>query len=316
MKKVKLTSGQRYTIAQLYKSKASITYIAKVIEKDKSVVSREIKRNSGKRGYSAKQAQENADERQKWRFHPRKFTDSMRRIIKNKLIEEQWSPEQIRGDCLKNGVPMCSIERIYQFIRADKMQGGVLYKQLRHKLKHRARPIGGHSNIKGRVSIEQRPDIVEQKGRCGDWEIDLIIGADHKGAILTLAERKTQFIFIKRLPKGKEAVPLADVLIDLLRPYKQVVHTITSDNGSEFADHKRIAQKLNADFFFAHPYSSWERGLSEYSNKLIRQYIPKKANFDDYSTEDLMNIQKKLNRRPRKSLNFETPLNVFAKYLT
>ncbi|KAA6313748.1 hypothetical protein EZS27_035530 [termite gut metagenome] len=167
----------------------------------------------------------------------------------------------------------------------------------------------------GKVSIEQRPEIINQKQRFGDWEIDTIVGKENKGAILTVTERKTGFLLMKKLPKGKNAKALAKELFSLLLPYKEHVLSITSDNGTEFYEHKWIAQKLDTDYFFAHPYSSWERGLNEYTNKLIRQYIPKKEVFTNYTDKQILDIQHKLNRRPRKLLNFEEPFSMFYKMI-
>ncbi|KAA6337023.1 hypothetical protein EZS27_014861 [termite gut metagenome] len=161
----------------------------------------------------------------------------------------------------------------------------------------------------GKVSIEQRPEIINQKQRFGDWEIDTMVGKENQGAILTVTERKTGFLLMRKLPKGKNAQALAKELYLLLLPYKKFVHSITSDNGTEFYEHKWIAQKLEANYYFAHPYSSWERGLNEYTNKLIRQYIPKKEAFTNYTDEQILTIQHKLNRRPRKLLNFEEPFS-------
>ncbi len=235
-------------------------------------------------------------------------------IIKEKLENQQWSPEQINGYCIENNIPMVSHERIYQYIYQDKENGGNLYKHLRTGQKKYKKRYGKHKNpktiIKNKVSIEQRPEIINNKERYGDWEIDTIISKNHKGAIVTVVERKSSFILIRKL-KGKNASELAKETIRLMMPYKELVHSITSDNGLEFAYHEYIAQKLNAQFYFAHPYSSWERGLSEYSNKLIRQYVPKKSNFDQFSTEYLNQVNIKLNNRPRKLLNFNSPLKIF-----
>ncbi|KAA6342420.1 hypothetical protein EZS27_009821 [termite gut metagenome] len=138
---------------------------------------------------------------------------------------------------------MVSHERIYQFIRQDKADGGLLWKHTRHKLKHRKRPVTGKQiNIKNKVSIELHPAIVDDKERCGDWEIDTIIGKNGKGAILTLTERMTGFLLMEKLPFGKQAEPLSKVVVRLLFAYKQTVHTITPDNGSEFAEHEFIAK--------------------------------------------------------------------------
>ena len=152
-------------------------------------------------------------------------------------------------------------------------------------------------------------------GASGDWELDTIVGRNGIDAIVVLTERLTRFTMMARSPKGKNAEAVADTVINLLLPYKSVVHTITTDNGTEFADHERIARKLDARIFFAHPYSSWEKGLVENTNKLIRQYIPKKSVFSNLSDDFIHSIQLKLNRRPREKLNFDAPKNKFFVYL-
>jgi len=164
--------------------------------------------------------------------------------------------------------------------------------------------------IKNKVSIEDRPDIINNRMQFGDWEIDTIVGKNNKGAIVTIVERKTGFILIRKLV-GKNAKELAKALVLLMLPFKLLVRSITADNGTEFAEHEYISEKLEADFYFAHPYSSWERGLSEYSNRLIRQYIPKKTDFNNVNHQYINEIQMKLNRRPRKKLKFKTPGKVF-----
>ena len=207
---------------------------------------------------------------------------------------------------------MVSPERIYQFIREDKREGGSLWKECRHQLKHRKRPVGGKKVIiPDKVSIDERPDVINEKKRFGDWEIDTIVGPQNNGAILTATERKTGFLLMKKLPKGKTAKALAKELFYMFLPYKDFVLSITSDNGTEFYEHKWSARMLNAKYYFAHPYSSWERGLNEYTYGLIRQYIPKKEELEKYSDKQIENIQHKINRRPRKLLNFDIPKNKF-----
>ena len=312
-KKNHLTQEQRYTIFVLLNQGCTQSFIARTIGKDRSVVSREIKRNSSeKRGvYHYQKAQRKADFR-KQRLHRRRtFTRQKQDFVEEHLMKK-WSPEQIVGYCSNKGIDMVSHQTIYAYIKEDKAWGGSLYTHLRHRLKHRKKPpTGKHVVIKDKVSIEMRPDIVQNKERLGDWEIDTIVGKENKGAILTIVERKTGFLIAEKLDRGKNAKALAKTLVRLLLPFKEVVHTITSDNGSEFADHKYVAKMLDTNFYFAHPYSSWERGLNEYTNKLIRQYIPKKESFDKYNNQYIKQIQYDINKRPRKSLNFESPKKIF-----
>lgn len=313
MKKSHLTLEQRYEIQHQNEAGKSQTEIASQIGKHKSVVCRELQRNSNNMGrYKARYAHDVSQIRKERLKRRRKLTVEMEREIKKSLAQEQWSPEQIKGRSQKEGRQMVSHERIYQLIRKDKQQGGELYKHTRHRLKHRKRPVGVKKIvIKDKVSIDQRPAIINDKMRFGDWEIDTIVGQGNKGAIVTIVERQTGFLFMKKLPRGKVAKGLANAVVDMLMPYKNVIHSITSDNGTEFASHKLIAEKLNSDFFFAHPYSCWERGLNEYTNKLIRQYIPKKQSFDNYNDQYIKDIQHKINQRPRKKLQFNNPKHVF-----
>jgi len=309
-----LTDTQRYQIEAYLKAGMKKKFIINQLNISRSTLYRELKRNSSSRGtYNASRAQMLANERKERYGRSRKFTNSIQAKIIKWLTGEQWSPKQIVGYCLKHHIPMVSHEGIYQFIRADKAAGGSLYKELRHKLKHRKRPVGGHMPVKDRTPISERPDVINNKLRFGDWEIDTIIGKDHKGAIVTIVERQTAFFMMGKLEQGKDAKALAKKLTQMLLPYKRVVLSITSDNGGEFADHKTISKKLNTRFYFANPYASWERGLNEYTNKLIRQYIPKGTDFDKITQKQLTEIQHKINRRPRENLNFETPKDLFYK---
>lgn len=310
-----LTMEQRYKIDALHKAGHKAPDIADQLNVNKSTLYRELKRNSSKRGcYNARSAHELSNEKKDRFSNNRKFSPAMERFIRDKLSNEQWSPEQIAGYCKQNDIPMVSHERIYQFIYQDKAEGGGLFKHLRVASKTYRKRYGSGKNkrniIKDRVSIDQRPECINNKERVGDWEIDTIVGKGNKGAIVTIAERATAFVLIARL-NGKNAMDLARAVVRLMAPFKDLVLSITSDNGTEFAMHKYIAEKLEAEFYFAHPYSSWERGLNEYTNKLIRQYIPKKTDFSNVNNQQIRDITMKLNSRPRKNLNFNSPGCIF-----
>ena len=208
------------------------------------------------RSYS--HAQMLADVRKERLRKPCTFTGEVKNRINRYMRQYQWSPEQIVGYCKFKGYNMVSIERIYQYIREDKDNGGDLYKNSRHELKHRKRPVGGHMPIKDRTSIDERPP--EAGGtRHGDWEMDLSAGADNKGAMVTLVERSTGFTMIGKLEKGKDAKGVSQTVYRMLLPYKRDVKTITTDNGPEFADHKWQEKVLDTKIYFAHPYCSWEK---------------------------------------------------------
>ncbi|VAX16846.1 Mobile element protein [hydrothermal vent metagenome] len=314
-----ISNHQRIELATLHRNGNSVSNISKQLKLHRSTVYRELKRNSRLRSSYVSYYANNLAEMRKERFAKNhKFTSQMIILIKEKLENYQWSPEQIHGYCFQNNIPMVSHERIYQYIYQDKEKGGKLFEHLRTGKKKYKKRYGKHKNpkiiIKNKVSIDERPEIINNKERYGDWEIDTIIGKNNKGAIVTIVERKSSFILIRKL-KGKNASQLAKETIRLMMPYKELVHSITSDNGTEFANHEYIAKKLKAKFYFAHPYSSWERGLSEYSNKLIRQYVPKKSIFEDFSVKYLNEINNKLNNRPRKTLDFNSPLLVFMDVL-
>ena len=160
------------------------------------------------------------------------------------------------------------------------------------------------------MSIDERPEIVNTNERIGDWEVDTMIGKNHKGVLVTAVDRKAKFTCIGHAP-NKTAELVSNVLIDMLTPYQDKVLTITIDNGKEFSMHKDIANTLKADVYFAHPYRSWERGLNENTNGLIRQYFPKKSSFETIKERDIKFVEQRLNMRPRKSLGFNTPLESF-----
>jgi IS30 family transposase len=206
---------------------------------------------------------------------------------------------------------MVSIERIYQFIRSDKTSGGKLYKHCRHRLKHRKRCVGaGVAHIPNRVSIKERPLQVEERTRFGDWEMDLIQGSG-KSYILSLIERKTRYLILRKLENGKNAVDVEKTVFAALFPYKNQIFSITTDNGGEFANHLSLCKKLNLTVYFTDPYSSWQKGSVENANKLVRKYLPKKTNFDSIDCQKINNIQKCINNRPRKNINFQNPKTVF-----
>lgn len=308
-----LIDSQRYQIEAYQKAKYTITQIAKELGVHKSTISRELKRNSKKRGYNANHAVIVSKERKRESYKHHVFNSTMRKHIDLKLRKNQWSPEQIKGRCDLDRTSMVSIERIYQYIYEDQSKGGNLYLDLRTARrwrKKRSNRKHQRGQIPNRVMIGQRPEIVAAKTRFGDWEVDTIIGKNHKTAILTVTERKSQFELMVKTD-GTKAESIRKQMINLLAPYKKLVKTITSDNGKEFTKHQEIAKKLEADFYFAEPYSPWQRGLNEYNNKLIRQYLPKKTNFNLISNQTINMIISKLNNRPRKLLGYKTPNEIF-----
>jgi transposase, IS30 family len=305
-----LNKAQRHQMEILIRSQTPLAKIATLIGVHRSTIYRELNRNKGSYGsYSAEYAQQYSNDRKERLSRPRKLDSLMEKQIMGGLINH-WSPEQISGYYRSKGIPMLSHEQIYRFIYKDKANGGTLFECLRIARKPYRKRYGTKSNrtgIPNRVSIDERPEIVNKRLRVGDWEADTIIGKGQKGAILTLVERKSLFVQMALLEK-RLACQVRSQMINILAPYKPFVKTITSDNGTEFADHQKIAKKLSVDFYFTHPYSAWEKGINENTNGLIRQFIPKKTNFTILDKNQIRQIEYSLNSRPRKSLGWRTPL--------
>lgn len=306
-----LTQEQRYQISAGIKMGLSQSHIARELGCDKSTVSREVKRNKGKRGYRPKQAHTFSQQRKR-RGNVR-ITAFERSYIAH-LIERDWSPEQIHGWLTRKGFgTVASIESIYQFIYADKQQGGKLHTHLRCQKKKRKRYASGNDRrgqLANRIGIEERPVQADARVRYGDFEGDTVIGAHHKGALLTLVDRNTNLTIIRLLP-SKNATTLAHQAIDALKGLD--AHTITFDNGKEFSQHQHIADSLGVDIYFADPYASWQRGTNENTNGLIRQYFPKSTRLDSVLAEQVKTVENKLNHRPRKKLGYHSPIEVLSK---
>jgi IS30 family transposase len=310
-----LTVEQRYTISVMKEKGNSQSLIAETIGKDKSTISRELHRNcDGRSGeYRHGLAQRKCDQRHELKPKRLRFTKEVKAYVDARLCEE-YSPEQIAGRAKLQGVDCVSHERIYQYVWQDKKAKGCLFVNLRRKgRKYRKRGAAKDSRgiITGRIDISHRPGIVDEKVRLGDLEIDTVIGKNHQGAILTINERVSSYLWMAKL-NGKNAEEIANKVIEILKPQTHWLHTITGDNGKEFAEHKKIAEGINIDFFFARPYHSWERGANENTNGLIRQYFPKGSSFENITNKDIEDVQFKLNSRPRKKLGFLSPIEFLS----
>jgi IS30 family transposase len=306
-----LTSEQRYQISALKRMGHSPTEIAKELEVHKSTITREVCRNTGERGYRPKQADEKACERRVKAAHQKRISAKTWDVVEEKLRQD-WSPEQISGWLEKRQGIRISHEWIYQHILTDQQANGDLYTHLRQHGKRRKRygMYDRRGKLPNRVSIEERPQIVEQRERLGDWEIDTLVGKGHRGALVSLVERKSRYTLLQPVTQ-RLANLVADATISLLHPFTNFVHTITGDNGKEFAEHPRIAKTLKTHFYFAHPYSAWERGTNENTNGLVRQYFSKKTDFSKMALSETKLAVDRLNHRPRKCLDFKTPFEVF-----
>ena len=309
-----LTEHQRYQIYALRKAGHDQQRIAETLSVSPSTIGRELRRNRGQRGYRPGQAHQKALARRRCKAKATKMTPAVIERIEADLRQE-WSPEQIAGRLAADGGLRLSPPRIYQHIQADRQVGGTLYRHLRHSQKKRKKRYGkadGRGQIKDRVSIDQRPAIVAEKSRIGDGEIDLVLGGQCSGALVSLVERRSRYTVLGKVA-SKQAEHVAAVTIELLKPHTGHTHTITADNGKEFAHHATISEALDTTVYFAHPYHAWERGLNENTNGLIRQYVPKGMALDTLSDQQVHHIMDRLNHRPRKGLAFQTPHEILCK---
>jgi len=305
-----LSQAERYQIHALMKAGHNQSQIAKVLDRSKSTISRELSRNTGSRGYRPKQACEmSADRAQNSRNAntvPAWVNDQAQL-----LLQLQWSPEQIASK-----LPI-SHETVYLRVYADKAQGGTLWKNLRCQKQKRKRYAGGRDRrgqIPNRRPLSERPLHIEARRQVGHWECDTVMGANHKGAVVTMVERKSGYAVMAKV-SNKTSELVSSAIVDKLQPLAARVKTLTFDNGKEFARHAYIDEKLQSTAYFARPFASWERGSNENLNGLLRQYVPKKRAMSTVTDEEIRMIQNRLNNRPRKRLGFKTPAEVFHQSL-
>lgn len=278
----------------------------------KSTVSRELSRNFGKRGWRPRQAAQLAASRRSQCSNASKFTAEHWAEV-DRLIALDLSPDQVGKRLALEGGISISHETIYRHIYADKHQGGHLWRHLRCQKPRRKRYASGQERrgvIKNRVCIEHRPAIVDTRTRLGDWEGDTVIGKNHQGVLVTLAERKSRYL-LAAPSINKQAPVVCAVVTKLLKPHQDQCHSITLDNGKEFSEHEAIAKNLDTQIYFAHPYHSWERGLNENSNGLLRQYFPKGMELSNVSAVQVQWAVDRINHRPRKVLGYKSPFEVF-----
>ena len=305
-----LSQVERYQIYALMKAGHDQTQIAKLLDRHKSTISRELSRNRGLKGYRPKQACATAAKRSE---KSRNAATMLPWVAEQAacLLKLQWSPEQIAGK-----LPV-SHETLYQHVYSDKARGGTLWKNLRCQKQKRKRYAGGRDRrgqIPHRRPLSDRPSHIEARKQVGHWECDTVIGANHKGAIVTMVERKSGFgVIVKVAHKTSDLVSRA--IVEGLQPFANRVKTLTYDNGKEFAAHIQIDQALNSTGYFARPFASWERGSNENFNGLLRQYVPKKRLMNTVDEDEITMIQNRLNNRPRKRLGFKTPSEVFHQSL-
>jgi len=311
-----LSREERFYIWNALRTGSTQKQVADALGRHPSTICREIKRNTFAQAkiytyYWALYILRWRKERTARTKH-RKLDPAKMNLIEQ-LIKRHLSPEQVSGYLKLHHDISISHETIYRHIYSDKARHEALKPYMRQGLKKRRKRYGSGarvSKIPACVSIEQRPGIVETKERIGDWECDTVIGLDRKSVLVTVVERKTLYSLCSRVFSRKSDV-VCNAIIRLLKPIKDKVHTLTFDNGFEFVKHQKIAKALEAETYFAHPYSSWERGINENTNGLIRQFLPKKTDFSKVSWHRIKEIVTMLNNRPRKTRGYLTPNQMF-----
>lgn len=309
-----LSDETRCDIYELKVKGFGIREIAEKVGRDKGTVSRELRRNKGLRGYRPSQAHRMASERLQVRRGGRRVEETTWQAAAAVIKHQQYSPEQAAGHCVAVGLGTISHETIYRRIYADKQAGGTLWRHLRCGKKRRKRYGSGRTRrgqIPNRRGIEERDPSAEDRATIGHWEGDLVLGKNQKYVIVTLVERRSGYAITRRV-RSKNAHAVAAAIIEALTPYKKLVRSITFDNGLEFAQHEQMSKLLEANVFFATPYSSWQRGTNENYNGLLRQYFPKGSCFSNISASQLARVEKKINTRPRKRFAWSTPHAIFG----
>ena len=310
-----LTTVERYQLFSLTKAGHGIAFIAQQLGRHRSTLHRELKRNlvfdPRFAGYSPSRADGLARSRRIVRSHTKRITHETWAAVED-CLHARYSPQQIRAELSTAGTAPVSHEAIYLRIWKDKRMGGDLWTYLRGKLRRgrRYRSNRQRGQIIGRISMDCRPVIANERRRRGDFEIDTVFGKGHKAALVTIVDRRSRYLMVEKVPT-KHADVVAESLIRALRRTGRPVHSLTSDNGKEFARHEYVSKALNAKFFFARPYASWERGTNENTNGLLRQYFPKDRDFSTITQEEIDFAVWELNHRPREVIGFQKPHAVF-----
>lgn len=309
-----LTQEQRYHIECCAKRGVKRNQIAQDIGVHPSTISRELKLNRGQCGYRHQQAQRKAQERAQSK-HNSRISDYSWALVEH-WLRKGFSPEAISGRMKLKGYATVSYESIYLYVYADRKAGGKLHTYLvsqKPRRKKRSSRQDGRGQIRDKVSIDLRPAVVDELGRAGDWEADTVVGKNHQGVIVTLNERLTGANLAIALPRRTKKL-VAAAIEGALMPIRHLVHTITVDNGKEFADHQDIASALQCDVYFAHPYSSWERGRNENSNGRLRRFFPKGTSFENITQQQVDDAVEHMLDTPRKMLGFKTPREAFMQH--
>jgi len=307
------TCCEREILYRLLKAKKSMSEIGELMGRERSTIYREIKRNTGGRGYRPKQAQHKADERRlRCRREPKMNNPKLKSSVR-RLLKKAWSPDQIakwlRRKFPHNPEKHVSHQTIYTWIAQEAPE---LRVHLRRGGKRRNGPEK-RGQLVGCVSIEGRPKAVDSRRRFGDWEGDTVVSPGRRSGLVTMVDRKSGYTRIRKTASLKAATTRQAAHRSLRDLPESLRRTMTLDNGKEFAEHEQLAEDLGLDIYFAKPYASWQRGTNEHTNGLLRQFFPKGTDFARISHHQVARAEKLLNERPRKRLGYQTPQEIFAK---
>jgi IS30 family transposase len=306
-----ITAAERYTLMVLQVQGHCPAAIARALNRHRSSITREVARNATRHdGYYRPQlADWYARGRRSRSRRNTQFTSADWRRIE-RLLRQDWSPEQIAGRLRRKGILRISHETIYRYVWADRARGGRLHEHLRGARKRFRKRYGQYDSrgrLAGKRAIATRPAGAANRSRLGHWEGDTMLGKGQAGpCVLTLVERKSGFVAIGKLPR-RTGAHVNRRARQLIRAQPRPVRTVTVDNGTEFHSYAALERHVPARFYFATPHHAWERGSNENANGLIRQYLPKGKNLARLTQHDCNRIARTLNRRPRKRLGYRTP---------
>lgn len=308
-----LTLDERYMLHTLRLQGFSNAEIARELGRHRSTIGRELKRNIYWRCYDPKEADQAARARRS-KSRRRWYFEDWQLSLVITLLRQDWSPEQAAEWLKRHRILSISHQTIYRYVWYDGVCGGNLHQHLRHSGKRRRKRYGSADSrgvMRGKRHISQRPAAADERSRFGHWEGDTVMGGRDSHCIVTLVERKSLYTVIGKL-RARTTEELNRRIIQLINRQKRRVKTITVDNGTEFHQFREVEQKTVAKFYFCTPHHSWERGLNENTNGLIRQYLPKGKSMAELTQKDCNRIARKLNSRPRKKIGFRTPEEVYA----
>ena len=309
-----LTFQEREILYRMKRDEKPIAEIAEALGRHRSTIYRELDRNTGQRGYRPLQAQRLTQQRREACRRPTKMSHPLLKNYVTDNLKKKWSPEQIAGR-ISQDLPRqraCRVcdQTIYNWLAYDAPE---LREHLRRGYR-RSKPET-RGQLKDCVSIAGRPQVVNSKRRYGDWEGDTVVSPGRRSGIVTMVERKSQYLRMRKTTSLKSADTMRAAYCGLKDLPASLRRTMTLDNGKEFAEHQRLTDKLGTEVYFADPYASWQRGLNENMNGLLRQFFPKGTDFSRISRRQAARVEKLLNERPRKSLGYKTPDEVFQRIL-